>query len=221
LSRRSRGRRSAKLLGASGRRRNGSWRHSLLRLHSWRGAWCGRWLRRRRRRCRRRRRWRGMRRRGWCSRGRRNMRRRRHGRRGMGGRRRWRRRGMGRRRRWRRNPGRRCGGRRWRRRPRRRGGGRGRGTWGCGGGRRRPRRRRRSLRRLLGLSFFLLGLGHDQRRGLRVRWRGDELHRGQGSRGKQHETKVCHDGLGPRKFPGEKALAGRLGNKVLRSTNKR
>jgi hypothetical protein len=47
-----------------------------------------------------------------------------------------------------------------------------------------------------------------------MRWRSDQLHRGQGSRGKQHETKVGHDGLDPRKFLGKKALATRLVNKV-------
>jgi hypothetical protein len=45
-----------------------------------------------------------------------------------------------------------------------------------------------------------------------VRWSGRELQRRKRSRGKQHETKFCHDGLGPRKIPG---------NKVWRSTNKR
>jgi hypothetical protein len=56
----------------------------------------------------------------------------------------------------------------------------------------------------VGTKLFL-GLGHNQRRGLGVRWRGYQLHRRQSGRGKQHETKVCHDGLDPRKIPGNKA----------------
>jgi hypothetical protein len=83
---------------------------------------------------------------------------------------------------------------------------------------------------LLGLSFFFLGLGHDLRRGLRVRWRGDQLHRRKSSRGKQQQAKVCHDGLDPRKILGRKAwqeglaegLATRRdNNKIWRSTNRR
>jgi hypothetical protein len=88
----------------------------------------------------------------------------------------------------------------------------------CGLGRSRDgrRRARRRLRRclLLGLSVgtkFFLGLGHDQRRGLRVRWRSNQLHRRKSGRGKQQEAKVCHDGWDPR---------GNLGDKVRRSTNK-
>jgi hypothetical protein len=60
--------------------------------------------------------------------------------------------------------------------------------------------------------WLLLGLRHNQRRSLRVRWSGGELQRSKSGRGKQHETKFCHDGLGPRKISG---------NKVWRSTNKR
>jgi hypothetical protein len=70
----------------------------------------------------------------------------------------------------------------------------------CSGG-------RRSLRRCFGFSigtnFFLRpGLRHNQRRGLRVRWRGCKLHRGKSRRGKQHETKFCHEDLGSRKIIG-------------------
>jgi hypothetical protein len=45
-----------------------------------------------------------------------------------------------------------------------------------------------------------------------MRWRGRELQRRKSRRGKQHETKFCHDGLGPRKI---------FGNYFWRSTNKR
>lgn len=71
----------------------------------------------------------------------------------------------------------------------------------CGGGR-RGTRRRCSLRRLLGLSVgtkFFLGLRHDQRRGLRMRRQGYQLHRRKRGRGEQQEAKLCHDGLDPRK----------------------
>jgi hypothetical protein len=106
--------------------------------------------------------------------------------------RRWRRGMRRRRRRWWR-----CPGRRWRRR--------------CGPGWRRSccwrrrARRRRSLLRLLGFSVgtdFASALRHHQRRGLRMRWRAGELHCRKRGRGEQHETKVCHDGLDPRRFPG-------------------
>jgi hypothetical protein len=75
---------------------------------------------------------------------------------------------------------------------------------------------RRFFRRLLGLSvgtgFFLRrGLRHDQRRCLRVRLHASELHCRKSGRGKQRETKFCHDDLGSRK---------NLGNKCWRSTNK-
>ncbi len=151
----------------------------------------------RRRRCRRRKRRSGTGRR--CCRRRRNMRCRRHSRR-----RRWRnmRWGCGRRRnmRWRSR-------RRRRHRSRRRGCGRwwwrGRGSrWG---GRWRPLRR--FLGGLLGLSIgtkLLLGLCHDQRRGLRVRWGSDQLQRRESRRGKQQESKSCHGGLSPRKILGNK-----------------
>jgi hypothetical protein len=98
---------------------------------------------------------------------------------------------------------RRCCGRRWhmhRRRRSRRRRRRGMRRRCCCGWRRV--RRRRSLRRRLGLSVgtkFFLGLGHDQRRGLRVRWRSDQLHRRKSGRGKQQEAKVCHDGWNPRR----------------------
>jgi hypothetical protein len=35
---------------------------------------------------------------------------------------------------------------------------------------------------------------------LRVRWGRGKLHRGKSRRGKQHETKFCHDDLGSRKI---------------------
>jgi hypothetical protein len=44
---------------------------------------------------------------------------------------------------------------------------------------------------------FAGGLRHDQRRGLGMRRRAREMHRRKGSRSKQRETKVCHDGLNP------------------------
>ena len=71
---------------------------------------------------------------------------------------------------------------------------------GCGGWRRRSGARtgRRSLRRwLLALVFrrLRLRLRDDDRIGLRLGWRARELHRREGGRGKQHEAKVCHDGL--------------------------
>jgi len=122
-------------------------------------------------------------------------------------RRRWRRRRRRGVRRWRR----RCGMGRWRR-------GRGMRRGCCCGRRRcRTRRGRGSLRCLLRLRFsvgtkLLLGLGHDQRRGLRVGCRACELHGRKSCRGEQYETKSCHDGLGPR---------GKSGRKVWRSTNKR
>jgi hypothetical protein len=109
---------------------------------------------------------------------------------------------------------RRSGGpRRWRRRSR------GPGRWRRGSRGGRSRARRRSLRRLLWLSFFFLGLGHDLRRGLRVRWRGDQLRRRKSGRGKQQQAKVCHDGLDPRKILGRKAwqasLATRRGDQRI------
>lgn len=111
--------------------------------------------------------------------------------------------------------GRRRGGRRRTRRRRccrRRGRyGLGRGMRGCGGGRRRMRRRCGFGRRALRLSFgglFGLSVGtelagrrlrHDDRRGLCMGWRAHEVHRRQSRSGKQHETKVCHDDVNPRK----------------------
>ena len=144
------------------------------------GRRCGRRRRNVRRRCSGRWRWRNMR---W----RRSRRRRRNMRWGCGRRRnmRWRSRGRRRRR-----SRRRCCGRWW---------WRGRGSRGGG--------RRCCLRWLLGLSIrtnLLLGLRHDQRRGLRVRWSSSHLQRGEGCRGKQQESKFCHGGLGPRKIPGKK-----------------
>ncbi len=100
-------------------------------------------------------------------------------------------------RRWRRSRcrTRRCCGR-WRRRRRRRclGGG---GRWS--GGRRRARRW--PLGPAVRASLFL-GLGDDQRCGLRMRCGGRELRYRQRCCGKQHDAKVCHDVLGPRKNPG-------------------
>ena len=55
----------------------------------------------------------------------------------------------------------------------------------------------------VGAKLFL-GLCHNQRRVLRMRWHANELHRRKSCRGKQHETKFCHDGLGPRKIIGKK-----------------
>ena len=79
----------------------------------------------------------------------------------------------------------------------------------CGSGRCRARFGRGafrwgSLRRRLGFSIgtklgIRLSLRHHQRCGLRVRWRACELHRRQSRRGKQHETKVGHDDVNPRK----------------------
>ena len=152
-----------------------------------------------------------------CGRRRRNMRCRRRGRR-----RRWRnmRWGCGRRR----NMGWRCSGRwrwrnmRWRSRGRRRRRSRRRccsGWWWRGRGSRWGGRRC-CLRRLLGLSIrtnLLLGLRHDQRRGLRVRWSSSQLQRGEGCRGKQQESKFCHVVWVPGKF-----LAKRFGNKICQQT---
>jgi hypothetical protein len=75
---------------------------------------------------------------------------------------------------------------------------------------------RQLLGRLLGLPIgtkLFLGLRHNLRRGLRVRWRTAKMHCRQSSGGKQQQTKFCHDGLGPRKILG-KFLAGRLGRKA-------
>jgi hypothetical protein len=160
------------------RRSRRPWRRRLRRCR--RGS---RWLRMGRRCCGRRRDMhRG--RRGWRRRWRGSRRRRRGGWCGM------RRRGRGRRRRG--GPGRR----------RRRGGGRRGMRRRCCRGRRRVRRWR-SLRRRLGFSVgtkFLLRLCHNQRCGLRVRWRRHELHCRESGRGKQHKTKFYHDGLGSRKI---------------------
>jgi hypothetical protein len=80
--------------------------------------------------------------------------------------------------------------------------GRSSGLWRRGRGGRRGRRGtrsgRRSLRRgLLALVFLRLcrRLRDGDRRGLRLRRHACELHRREGGRGKQHEAKVCHDGL--------------------------
>ena len=96
---------------------------------------------------------------------------------------------------WRRRSGtRRCSG--WRRRRR----------WclGCGG-------RRRSARRwppgFAVRAYLFLGLGHDERCGLRMRCGGRELRYRQSRCGKQHDAKVCHDVLGPRKTPGSNEFA--------------
>jgi hypothetical protein len=61
----------------------------------------------------------------------------------------------------------------------------------------------------VGTEFFF-GLRHNQRRGLRMRWRASKLHRRQSGGGKQQQTKFCHDGLGPP----EKFSTKVLGNKV-------
>jgi hypothetical protein len=62
--------------------------------------------------------------------------------------------------------------------------------------------RRRSARRWpLGFAvraYLFLGLGHDERCGLRMRCGGRELRYRQSRCGKQHDAKVCHDVLGPR-----------------------
>jgi hypothetical protein len=55
------------------------------------------------------------------------------------------------------------------------------------------------LRRLLALVVLRLRLRHDDGIGSRLGWHACELHRREGGRGKQHEAKVCHDGLVPRK----------------------
>jgi hypothetical protein len=56
-----------------------------------------------------------------------------------------------------------------------------------------------------------MGLRHDQRRGLRMRRSGSELHRRKSCGGKQRETKICHDGLGPWKISGNNSVSiGRL-----------
>jgi hypothetical protein len=62
---------------------------------------------------------------------------------------------------------------------------------------------------LLGLSVgtkFFLGLSHNQWRALGVRRRAYKLQRRQSGGGKQQQTKFCHDGVGPRKILGRKAL---------------
>jgi hypothetical protein len=74
---------------------------------------------------------------------------------------------------------------------------------------------------LLGLSVgakLFLGLRHNQRRGLRMRRIAYKLHRRKSGGGEQHETKFCHDDLGPRKVLWQQGL---FANKVWRSTNKR
>jgi hypothetical protein len=61
------------------------------------------------------------------------------------------------------------------------------------------RLRRRGMRRRLGLSVgakFFLRLRHNYRRGLPVRWKSNELQCRESGRGKQHKSKLCHDGLG-------------------------
>jgi hypothetical protein len=113
------------------------------------------------------------------------------------------------------------GGRRWRRRCGRRGrmrwGRRGRRSWALRrrrgwGGRMWWRRRRRgtcrrgSLRGFLGrlLGFpvrpHFLPLCHHDRRRLRVRWGGHQLHGRQRGRGKQRYSQVCHVLWVPGKF---------------------
>jgi hypothetical protein len=194
------------LPGGTGRRRAGGRRAPLFGVHLRLCARCGvgrcvrcdRRPRRGRRRCcggrsRRRRMLRG------CCRGR-LMRRRCDGRRSVRGRRR--RCGMRRRSRRRRGVRRRCRRRSARRRRRRRCGMRGRRRRRRSMWRRRRRRARWwcSLRGWLGLAVRtdFAGLRHHDRRGLRVRRRSCEVHRRKGGRGKQRETKVCHDGGGPR-----------------------
>ena len=54
---------------------------------------------------------------------------------------------------------------------------------------------------------LFLGLGHDERCGLRMRCGGRELRYRQSRCGKQHDAKVCHDVLGPRKNPGSNEFA--------------
>jgi hypothetical protein len=107
---------------------------------------------------------------------------------------RWRSR-AGRSRRWRGRMLRRCRGGRWRGRVLRRA-----GRWSCGLLRRRAWRRslRRLLRSSFGASFVLLRLRDDERRILRMRCGACDLRHRQRSCGKQHKTKVYHDG-GPRK----------------------
>jgi hypothetical protein len=97
-----------------------------------------------------------------------------------------------------------------------------RGPWWRSGTRGRARMRcgcgRRALWRSLGLALwwpfgpslgtdFALRLRNDDRPGLRLRRRARELHRRQGGRGKQRDTKVCHDDLGPRKSFGIKRFS--------------
>jgi hypothetical protein len=177
-----------------GRRRRRSSRRRTPRSPG-RGArgWGGRWRSSRRRR-RRRRMWRWRRRRRGTHRCRGRWRRRFR----RGGRRRRRRLpNLGLRRR-------RCG-------PWWRSGTRGRARMRCGCG-------RRALWRSLGLALwwpfgpslgtdFALRLRNDDRPGLRLRRRARELHRRQGGRGKQRDTKVCHDDLGPRKSFGIKRFS--------------
>ncbi len=75
----------------------------------------------------------------------------------------------------------RCGWRRWRGRLLPHGGWRGRrGFW-------------RRFRLAVGAQLLLLCLCDDERSGLRMRCRSCELRHCQRGRGKQHETKVCHD----------------------------
>ena len=112
-------------------------------------------------------------------------------------------------------PGRRCYGRRWcgRRRWARR-----RCPCGwcrtCGWLSRRWRALGCFLRPGLGFSVgtnLFLGLRHDQRCGLRMRCSACKLHCRKRGRGKQYETKSCHDGWKLRK---------KSGNKLWGSTNK-
>jgi hypothetical protein len=84
------------------------------------------------------------------------------------------------------------------------GGGGGAGAFGAaagGGG---------TLRRFLlgaGRGIPVLGLRHDNRRGLRMRCGGRELRCRQGSRGEQQDAKICHDVLGPRNRPDSNGMA--------------
>ena len=89
---------------------------------------------------------------------------------------------------------RRCSGRRRRRR------------WCLGRGSRRRSARRWPLRFAV-RAYLFLGLRHDERCGLRMRCGGRELRYRQSGGGKQHDAKVCHDVLGPRKRPGSNEFA--------------
>ncbi len=69
----------------------------------------------------------------------------------------------------------------------------------------------------IGPQLFLRpGLRHDLRRGLRMRWRADEVHGRESGRGKQRETKVCHVICIPGKMLSKEAWCDQFGQTLGR-----